>query len=75
MDERSSLSAPPHLISLSQRATLVVTGHFKMYHPRSNQSVPPRGVGFLVLVGCFWQERVVAFLKGDAKAACRGCSP
>jgi hypothetical protein len=36
-------------------ASMHVTGHFKVYHPRSNQSVPPRGVGFLGLVGCSWQ--------------------
>jgi hypothetical protein len=32
-----------------------VTGHFKMYHPRSNQNVPPRDVGFLDLAGYPWQ--------------------
>ena len=34
-----------------------VTGHFKMYHPRSNQNVPPRDVGFLDLAGYPWQGR------------------
>jgi hypothetical protein len=38
-----------------------VTGHFKLYHPRSNQSVPPRGLGFLGLFGCSWQGLVGCF--------------
>jgi len=47
-------------LSVSQDGSrIAVTGHFKMYHPRSNQSVPPRGVGFLDLAGCFWQGLVV----------------
>jgi hypothetical protein len=41
-----------------------VTGHFKVYHPRSNQSVPPRGGVFLCLVGCSWQGLVVCFSSG-----------
>jgi hypothetical protein len=38
-----------------------VTGHFKVYHPRSNQNVPPRDVSFLGLAGCFWQGLVGCF--------------
>jgi hypothetical protein len=38
-----------------------VTGHFKMYHPRSNQNVPPRDVGFLDLAGYPWQGRLGFF--------------
>jgi hypothetical protein len=29
-------------------AAAFVTGNFKVYHPRSNQNVPPRDVSFLV---------------------------
>ena len=32
-----------------------VTGHFKVYHPRSNQNVPPRDVCVLGLAGRFLQ--------------------
>jgi WD40 repeat protein len=41
--------------------TTAVTGHFKVYHPRSNQNVPPRDGSFLGLAGCFWQGLVGCF--------------
>ena len=40
---------------------ITVTGHFKVYHPRSNQNVPPRDGSFLGLAGCFWQGLVGCF--------------
>ena len=59
----ATTSFPAEAASCAATA-LSVTGQFKVYHPRSNQIVPPRGVGFLGLVGCSWQGLVGCFSGG-----------